>query len=105
MAGSFKETVKLRHVYILEAHPVDGWLDADNETDGVCIRQPTTLQQRISAANMFVSTGARAEVLVDGMGNEAELAYEARPEKLVRALKLQHVLVCVCARACVRVRA
>ena len=84
LAAQYSRLVSLHHVYILEAHPVDGWADEDNTADGVCIKQPRTLQARLAAANAFAkASGGLNNILVDGMDNEVELAYEARPEKLV----------------------
>ena len=88
LAAQYSRLVSLHHVYILEAHPVDGWADDDNTADGVCIKQPRTLQARLAAANAFAkASGGLNNILVDGMDNEVELAYEARPEKLVRAAR------------------
>lgn len=46
--------LQLHHVYILEAHPVDGWVDADNVSEGVCLRQAKTFDQRVAAAEALV---------------------------------------------------
>lgn len=46
--------LQLHHVYILEAHPVDGWADADNVSEGVCLRQAKTFEQRVAAAEALV---------------------------------------------------
>eukprot|EP00729_Bicosta_minor_P002178 gene2178-34389_t len=77
--------LQLHHVYILEAHPVDGWVDADNVSEGICLRQAKTFEQRVAAAEALASAAglARDSILVDGMDNAAELGFEARPEKLV----------------------
>ena len=77
--------VALRHVYILEAHADDEWVDPDNAKDDVCFKKPRSLEQRIAIARAF-SDGAGippARIVVDSMENQVELAYEARPEKLV----------------------
>jgi hypothetical protein len=80
--------VELRHVYVLEAHAADGWaLKEDNEDEGVCVKQPKTLEQRVAAARLWVGSTDGAipanRVLVDDMDNSVELAFEARPEKIV----------------------
>ena len=72
-------------VYILEAHADDEWVDPDNAKDDVCFKKPRSLEQRIAIARAF-SDGAGippARIVVDSMENQVELAYEARPEKLV----------------------
>ena len=76
--------VGLFHVYIVEAHPADGWVDADNVNEGVCHRQPTDLGERVALAKIMVAELKLdpTRVLVDSMDNAAEAAFEARPEKL-----------------------
>jgi hypothetical protein len=72
-------------VYLLEAHADDEWQDPDNAADGICYRKPRTLRQRISIARSF-ATDLKIHVnrvVVDSMENTVELAYDARPEKLV----------------------
>lgn len=78
-------SVSLHHVYILEAHADDEWKDPDNATDQICFRKPTTLEQRIAIARSFaMDSGIETDrVVVDSMANSVELAYEARPEKLL----------------------
>ena len=47
------------------------WVDADNVSEGVCVRQAKTLAARISNAEVFANASGvpRARVLVDGMDN------------------------------------
>jgi type I thyroxine 5'-deiodinase len=70
-------------VYIKEAHTDDEWQMKDNETQGVCYRQPRTLEQRLGIARDFVKR-FRYEIplAVDRMENGAEQAYAAWPERL-----------------------
>lgn len=67
--------------YAVVCSPSDGWLDADNEKDGVCVLQALALEDRLAAAERFGESVA-CDVFVDGMDNAVELAYEARPEKI-----------------------
>lgn len=85
IAGRYSSKVALHHVYILEAHADDEWQDPDNATDGICYRKPQTLQQRISIARSFATDSKIPvdRIVVDCMENTVELAYDARPEKLV----------------------
>ena len=64
---------------------MDGWVDADNVAEGVCLMQAKTLAQRVDAAESLAAAAglARDSILVDSMDNAAELAFEARPEKLL----------------------
>lgn len=72
-------------MYILEAHADDEWQDPDNNTDGICYRKPQTLQQRVTIAQSFAADSKICvdRIVVDSMDNKVELAYDARPEKLV----------------------
>lgn len=87
IAERFAVHLRLVNVYIVDAHPVDGWLtpENDSEHDDVCVMQPSSLDERVAVARAFVSAASidGASVLVDAMSNAVELAYEARPEKLV----------------------
>jgi len=83
LARRYGEKVHLVGVYILEAHPVDGWALDVNEDLGVCYRKPKTTLQRCSIARQFINDfNITSDVVVDGIDNTAELAYEARPERL-----------------------
>jgi hypothetical protein len=86
-AARYAAHVDFLLVYITEAHASDGWaMPEENENKGVSHRQPVTLAQRAAIAAELVrgsQGGVPAHrVLVDGMDNAAELAYEARPERL-----------------------
>lgn len=85
LAAKHAGLVNLRHLYIMEAHPADGWrLREDNDDHGVCVRQPRTLEARLAAARGFIEDGSMsvvdaARVLFDRIDNAAKLAFEARP--------------------------
>tara|TARA_B110000208_G_scaffold118726_1_gene145256 strand:- start:548 stop:916 length:369 start_codon:yes stop_codon:yes gene_type:complete len=86
IAARFASHINIVHVYIVDAHPADGWLTPENgdDQDAVCVMQPTTLAERIAVARTFVAAASVAgAVYIDAMDNAVELAYEARPEKLV----------------------
>lgn len=81
--------VQLLNCYIVEAHPSDGWQVESNEeeddgTGNLCFMQPRTLQARLSVAGRMVEDMQLdpASVVVDGIENETDLAFEARPERL-----------------------
>eukprot|EP00736_Rhodelphis_marinus_P008229 Rmarinus@m.17191 len=70
-------------MYIVEAHPADGWQLEENTKDDVCFKQPRSTQDRIAVAKAFSSKfDVSVPVWVDGADNKIELAYEARPERL-----------------------
>ena len=77
--------VQLLNVYIVEAHPADGWQVEANEkeddgTGNLCFMQPRTLGARLAVANRFVQDMGleSTSVVVDGIENETDLAFEAR---------------------------
>lgn len=78
-------SVVLYHVYILEAHAKDGWEIQENIAEGICVQQPKSLEERLSVAESLMLSGAsdRQRILVDELDNSVELAFEARPAKLV----------------------
>jgi peroxiredoxin len=54
-----------------------------NEEEGVCYRQPRTLDERLTIANDFVRrAGYRLPLLVDDMDDQAEKLYAGWPERL-----------------------
>lgn len=70
-------------VYIREAHPVDEWQVPNNLTDGVEYAQPRSAAERESVASAC-AVGMRLgiPILVDGMDDAAERAFNAWPERL-----------------------
>jgi len=73
-------------VYIREAHPEDGW--AMKASDGLCYRQPKTLEARVKVASAFAERHAAdfsgIPLLVDDPAtNRLDTAFEAPPERLV----------------------
>ena len=80
--------VQLLNVYIVEAHPTDGWQVEANEkeddgTGNLCFMQPRTLAARLTVAGRFVQDMQLdpTSVVVDGIENETDLAFEARPSR------------------------
>ena len=70
--------------YLEEAHPTDGWL---YESVTHLVKQATTDDERRAAAALLAgelrTRGAEdATVVVDGLSNEASLAFGALPERI-----------------------
>eukprot|EP00029_Vermamoeba_vermiformis_P010831 TRINITY_DN5799_c0_g1_i2.p1 TRINITY_DN5799_c0_g1~~TRINITY_DN5799_c0_g1_i2.p1 ORF type:complete len:127 (-),score=16.04 TRINITY_DN5799_c0_g1_i2:147-527(-) len=80
----YSSSLELIHVYIMEAHPTDGWQLPDNEQDGVCYRQPQSLKERIQVCKQLVADFKleNETFVVDGIDNNTEATYEARPERI-----------------------
>ena len=70
-------------VYIAEAHPVDEWQMDSNETEGICIRQHTTFEERLAAARLCAERlGLTIPTLVDSMDDRASELFAAWPERI-----------------------
>jgi len=70
-------------LYIHEAHPSDGWQVSSNITEGIEVTQPVALSERRAlAAECVEQLGLTAPLLLDGMDNAADRAYQAWPERL-----------------------
>jgi Iodothyronine deiodinase len=68
---------------VREAHPTDEWQMKSNVKDDVCYAQPKNLEQRLYIANDFIKRYKYPVPFgIDDMGNAAEGAYSAWPERL-----------------------
>lgn len=86
LAHVFKRILSLTYIYICEAHAIDEHFVLESNTKaGICIRQPRTLQERLSVARTYASTLPNAvPFYVDDPATDIIAnAYEARPERLV----------------------
>lgn len=67
-------------VYGYEAHPVDGWVVAQNTREGIEIKQHTNLDDRFAAAKSTMSKlGIQSTMVVDGMDNAVTDAWHGHP--------------------------
>jgi hypothetical protein len=70
-------------VYVKEAHPLDEWQMDSNEEQGVCYRQPVTLEERLAIARDFVRRcDYEVPLAVDRLDDAANAAYAGWPERL-----------------------
>jgi hypothetical protein len=68
---------------VREAHPTDEWQMKSNVKDDVCYAQPKNLAGRVAIANDFIKRFKYPVPFgIDDMGNAAEGAYSAWPERL-----------------------
>ena len=66
-----------------EAHPTDEWQMKSNVKDDVCYAQPKTLEQRVAIAQDFTKRYKFTLPFgIDDIGNQADAAYSAWPERL-----------------------
>ena len=83
MASDYAGRAAFITVYIKEAHPEDEWQMESNETEGVCYKQPKTLDDRLVIARDFVTrSDYDIPLLVDGIANRADELYAGWPERL-----------------------
>jgi hypothetical protein len=83
MYNDYKQHVDFLTVYVREAHPTDEWQMKSNVKDDVCYAQPKSLEQRVAIANDFTQRFHYPLPFgIDDMGNVAEHAYAAWPERI-----------------------
>jgi Iodothyronine deiodinase len=70
-------------VYIREAHPEDGWVLADNRREEIALTDPTSLDERVAAADACaVRLRTRIPILLDDLDDAVALAYGGWPDRL-----------------------
>lgn len=81
--AAYKDQVSIYIVYILEAHPSDGWQVAQNERQGILVKQPKTYEERVKAAGACLADlKLSIPCLVDDLQNTAQKAYAGWPDRL-----------------------
>ncbi len=69
-------------VYILEAHPEDGWKMPANEREGIKVNQPKTYEERVKVAGDCIKDlKLSIPCLVDDLQNTAQKAYAGWPDR------------------------
>lgn len=90
--NDYKDHADFLTVYVREAHPTDEWQMKSNLKDDVCYAQPKTLEQRVAIAQDFTKRYKFALPFgIDEMGNAADAAYAAWPERLYVIDETGHV--------------
>ncbi len=90
--NDYKDKADFLTVYVREAHPTDEWQMKSNVKDDVCYAQPKTLEQRVAVAKDFTSRFKFPLPFgIDEMGNAADNAYAAWPERLYVIDETGHV--------------
>lgn len=78
-----KDTVNFLCVYILEAHPEDGWRVPHNWKKNICIPTPQDLDERADIAKLCViDEGLTMPMVLDTMSDELLHLYAGSPERL-----------------------
>lgn len=83
MYQAYKDKAAVYIVYILEAHPTDGWQVRANEQEKILIEQHKTYEARCKAAgHCLKDLKLTIPCLVDDMKNTAQKAYAGWPDRL-----------------------
>ncbi len=70
-------------VYILEAHPLDAWIEENNVKDKIAVASPRSFAERCSVADTCVSKlSLKIPAVIDDLANTTEHAYTAWPDRL-----------------------
>ena len=90
--SDYKDHADFLTVYVREAHPTDEWQMKSNLKDDVCYAQPKTLEHRVAIAKDFTARFKFPLPFgIDEMGNAADNAYAAWPERLYVIDETGHV--------------
>lgn len=77
LAERHRDTTDFLTVYIREAHASDQWPLGTL----VCIKQHTSIDERLQAAQQLIDRGFTLPLVCDTMDNAIEAAYAAWPER------------------------
>jgi Iodothyronine deiodinase len=70
-------------VYVLEAHPRDGWQLPSNIRDNILFSKPRNYQERTSLAQTCVTRlDIKFPIVVDDFNNSTAEAYSAWPDRI-----------------------
>ena len=83
LISEYDDRVQFVFVYVLEAHPIDGWNTNSNRSDDVMYAQPINLTERAKVANDWRRTySLENPVVLDWPDNRINADYAGGPERL-----------------------
>ncbi|XP_070567475.1 type I iodothyronine deiodinase-like [Ptychodera flava] len=90
--NDYKDKIDFIFVYILEAHPADGWIMGSHYST---FNDATTVDERIDAARLLIEVDTEYKtftedirgvdqipILLDNMNNDFNRAYSAQPDRI-----------------------
>ncbi|XP_060602531.1 type I iodothyronine deiodinase-like [Ruditapes philippinarum] len=80
LVQEFAQIADFVTVYTAEAHPLDEWALLDHEKFSRL--QHSTIEERMSSANVLKSEGLVGELVVESMENRSADVYASLPERL-----------------------
>lgn len=76
-------TVQFVFVYVLEAHPTDGWNTQSNKVADIMYPQPVNMNERAKVANDWRNAyGFKSPIVLDWPDNRINRDYAGSPERL-----------------------
>lgn len=83
LIGQYEDRVQFVFVYVLEAHPTDGWNTNSNRADDIMYAQPVTIGDRARVAHDWrTAYGFHSPVVLDWPDNRINRDYAGSPERL-----------------------
>lgn len=83
LIADYGDRVQFVFVYVLEAHPTDGWNTNSNRADDIMYAQPVNLEERATVANDWRKAyDFKNPVVLDWPDNRINADYSGGPERL-----------------------
>lgn len=78
-----KSAIQFAFVYVLEAHPTDGWYTQSNKEAGLIYSQPTNMGERAKIARDWrAAYGFESPIVLDWPDDRINQDYAGSPERL-----------------------
>ncbi len=79
----YEQQIRFLFVYVVEAHPTDGWNTPSNKAENIMYHQPQDLSERAAIAHAWRNTfELQSPIVLDWPDNRINEAYSGSPERL-----------------------
>jgi hypothetical protein len=79
----YENQIRFVFVYVIEAHPTDGWNTPSNKAENIMYRQPQDLSERAAIAHAWRDAfELQKPIVLDWPDNRINEAYSGSPERL-----------------------
>ena len=83
MIRRYEQQIQFLFVYVVEAHPTDGWNTPSNKVENIMYRQPQSLSERAAIAQAWRDIfELQNPIVLDWPDNRINEAYSGSPERL-----------------------
>lgn len=83
LISEYDDRVQFVFIYVMEAHPTDGWNTNSNRADDIMYAQPINLTERAKVASDWRQAyGFKNQVVLDWPDNRINADYAGGPERL-----------------------